>query len=81
MRTDNCFAYVKSGKIMRDYPMDKTQGRECNQVQESGLNSDAPKKNATMLSNLGVIKRILPMLLLVCCKYFQFIYSFSAYEV
>nr|XP_010321207.1 uncharacterized protein LOC104647482 [Solanum lycopersicum] len=34
-----------SEHLVRDCPMDKTQGRESNQFQTSGLNFDAPKKN------------------------------------
>ena len=41
----NCFGCGKSSHLVRDYPMAKTQGRESNQAQTSGLNSDAPKKN------------------------------------
>ena len=39
------FCCRKSGHIWSDCIIAKTQGRECNQAQTSGLNSDAPKKN------------------------------------
>ena len=40
----NCFGCGKSSHLVRDYPMAKTQGRESNQAQTSGLNSNAPEK-------------------------------------
>ena len=43
--TNNCFGFANSCSYGEDYPMAKTQGRESNQSQKSGLNSDAPKKN------------------------------------
>ena len=69
--TDNYFGCGKSGHMLRDCPMTNTQGKERNQAQESGPNFDAPKKITSMLANLEMIKRVLPMLLPVCCKYFK----------
>ncbi|XP_015068660.1 uncharacterized protein LOC107013203 [Solanum pennellii] len=41
----NCFGCGKSGHMVKDCPMAKTQGRESHQAQASGPNSDAPKNN------------------------------------
>ena len=41
---DNCFCCWKSGHMVRDFPMEKTQGSEGNQNQESGLNFNSRKK-------------------------------------
>ena len=43
--TDNYFCCGKSGHMLRDCPMSKTQGRESNQSQSSGSNFDALNKN------------------------------------
>ncbi|XP_069145971.1 uncharacterized protein [Solanum lycopersicum] len=42
---EQSFWLWKEWYMVRDCPMDKTQIRESNQTQESGLNSDALKKN------------------------------------
>ncbi|XP_015078722.1 uncharacterized protein LOC107022637 [Solanum pennellii] len=45
VETDNCFSCGRSGHLVKDFPMSKTQGRESYQTQASGLNCDAPRKN------------------------------------
>ena len=42
--TDNFFSCGKSGHKMRDFPILKSQDKDCGQAQASG-SSDAPKKN------------------------------------
>ena len=44
MGTDNCFCFGKSNHMVKYCPMEKNQGSENNQAQESGLNSDDPKR-------------------------------------
>ena len=39
---DNCFGCGKTRHVVRDCPMPKIQGKESNQAQESGRNSDSP---------------------------------------
>ena len=68
--TGNCCSFCKSGHMKRDFAMMKDQEREPNRAQASSPNADAPKKNRFYTSDLRVIKRILPMLLEVCYKYF-----------
>ena len=72
--TDNCFGCGISAHKVRDRTMLKDREKESNQVQESDPTLDAPKKNKFMLSALGMIKRILLISLLVCCKYFQLMF-------
>ena len=43
--TGNCYSCGNSGRMKRDFPKLKAQGRETAQSQESSPNSDAPKKN------------------------------------
>lgn len=45
MGMDNCFGCGQSFHIVKDCLMVKTKGRECNQEQATGLNSDTTKKN------------------------------------
>ncbi|XP_015072453.1 uncharacterized protein LOC107016520 [Solanum pennellii] len=43
--TDNYFGCGKRGHMVRDCPMSKTQGRDINKAQASGLNYDSHEKN------------------------------------
>ncbi|XP_015078422.1 uncharacterized protein LOC107022276 [Solanum pennellii] len=45
MGLTNCFGCGKSVQMVNDCPIDKTQEREGNEAESSGLNSDAPRKN------------------------------------
>lgn len=43
MGSSNCFGCGNSGHMVRDFSMEKIQGRESNHAQASGPSSDAPK--------------------------------------
>lgn len=49
----------------------KTQGRENNPAQESGFSSDAPKKKHFYALKFRFDQADSPMLVPLCCKYFQ----------
>ena len=59
MGMNTCFGCVTSGHIVRDFTKAKTQRREINQAQISVQVPMLSRKNTSILSSLGVIKRVL----------------------
>ena len=69
--TSNFYICGNNVHMKMDFPMLKDQGRKNAQTQESGLNSDAPKKNCFYALQSRGDHKCSPDVVLVCCKIFN----------
>ena len=72
--TDNCFYGGNGGHVVKYIPLATIIERRVTKHKQVVLIPMILRRTTSILSNDGVIKRIHPMLLLVCYKYIELMF-------